>query len=437
MPREDLFGKAEAFAEILPSSAYTINLCTERSSFMAGLLAALQRDQIVLLPPSRATGIIRDVKRRFPDSHIMIDADAEDTCQLRNAGLLSPLDLDGLPGNCSARNFSPSAAQIAAIAFTSGSTGEVNAHEKTWASVETGARLAALRFGLTPETGIVATVPPQHMYGLETSIFYPLIVGCSVHTSRPVLPSEIQKALNEVATKKRLLITTPIHLRSIVKTSLDWPHIDAVISATAPLSVELAGLAERHLNAPVYEIYGCTEAGSIASRRTVEGDIWTLYDGVQFSATDTEGRPVVHGGHVMEPTPLADVLDRLDSTRFRLIGRAADQVGIAGKRASLGDLNRKLCAIEGVDDGVFIARGNDGDGKVQRLGCLYVSARLDERAVMAELRSMIDSAFLPRPIRRVEALPYNELGKLPRQKLLEQLNGRDMVRARKTSTSAA
>ncbi len=437
LTREDFFRKAGAFAEKLPSSAYAINLCSERGTFMVGLMAALQRNQVVLLPPSRAIGVVRDVKDRFPDSHIMIDADAEDIDQIRIGGPLSPLDLGSLSSDRATGPFLPSASQIAAIAFTSGSTGETNAHEKTWASVDTGARLAAKRFGLTPETGIVATVPPQHMYGLETSIFYPLIADCSVHTSRPVLPTEIQRALNEVDTQKRLLITTPIHLRSIVKTHLDWPRIDAVISATAPLGVELAGLAERHLNAPVYEIYGCTEAGSIASRRTVADDIWTLYDGVEFSATDTEGRPVVHGGHVMEPTPLTDVLDRLDRTRFRLIGRAADQVSIAGKRASLGDLNRKLYGIEGVEDGVFIARGNDGDGKVRRLGCLYVSAHLDEQAVMAKLRSIVDPAFLPRPIRRVETLPYNNLGKLPRQKLLEQLDGGDMVQARKTSTSAA
>jgi len=397
----------------------------------------LQRGQVMLLPPSRTAGVLSDFKKRFPKSHVMIDAGAEDVDKGRIDGLLTPLDLDLLQQDGAPVRFSPRPSQIAAVAFTSGSTGEVNAHEKTWESVAIGAKLAAKRFGLSPDTGIVATVPPQHMYGLETSIFYPLIAGCSVHSSRPVLPTEIQRALAEVDTPKRLLITTPIHLRSIVNTPLDWPEIDAVISATAPLSVELAELAEQHLKAPVYEIYGCTEAGSIASRRTVESDVWEFYDGVEFSATDTEGRPVVLGGHVMEPTPLSDVLDQLGSTRFRLIGRAADQVGIAGKRASLGDLNRKLCAIDGVEDGVFIARGNDDDGKVQRLGCLYVSASLDERAVMAELRALIDPAFLPRPVRRVERLPYNELGKLPRQQLLAALHPEGMQRAGKTSTSAA
>ncbi len=435
--RDDLLGKVAALAEQLPDLNYAINLCNERGAFMIGLMAALQRGQAVLLPPSRTAGVIQDFKHRYPDSHVMIDADATDVDRREIEGPLTVLGLETLRADGSLVHFSPRPEQIAAVAFTSGSTGNVHAHQKTWASVETGALLAGRRFGLTAKTGIVATVPPQHMYGLETSIFYPLIAGCSVHAKRPVLPTEIQRALSEVDTARRLLITTPIHLKSLVRTHLDWPRIDAVISATAPLSVELAGQAEQHLGAPVFEIYGCTEAGSIASRRTIEGDVWELYDGVEFSATDTEGRPVVLGGHVLEPTPLSDVLDQLDRTRFRLIGRAADQVGIAGKRASLGDLNQKLLAIEGVDDGIFIARGNDGDGKVQRLGCLYVSASLDEPAVMAELRSILDPAFLPRPIRRVAQLPYNELGKLQHQHLLALLDPQTMARVAKTSTSAA
>lgn len=437
LSRNRLFAKVDAFAETLPECDYAINLCNDRTTFMVGLMAALKRGQVVLLPPSRTVGVLHDFKRRFPHSHVMIAGGAEDVDLGRIEGPLSPLDLDSLRVDGSEVPFRPRPEQIAAMAFTSGSTGETKAHEKTWRSVETGAWLAADRFGLTEETGIVATVPPQHMYGLETSIFYPLIAGCSVHTSRPMLPTEIQRALIEVKTAKRLLVTTPIHLRSIVRTELAWPDIDAVISATAPLSAELAGLAEKQLNAPVYEIYGCTEAGSIASRRTIGSDIWQFYKGVEFSATDTEGRPIVLGGHVMEPTALSDVLDPLDRTRFRLIGRAADQVGIAGKRASLGDLDGKLRAITGVDDGVFIARGNDGDGRVRRLACLFVSAGLDEQAVMAELRSVIDPAFLPRPIRRVERLPYNELGKLPRQELLAALDPDVLTRVGNTSNSAA
>jgi acyl-coenzyme A synthetase/AMP-(fatty) acid ligase len=37
----------------------------------------------------------------------------------------------------------------------------------------------------------------------------------------------------------------------------------------------------------------------------------------------------------------------------------------------------------------------------------------------------VDPAFVPRPLRIVDSLPRNELGKLPREKLLELLNARE------------
>lgn len=48
--------------------------------------------------------------------------------------------------------------------------------------------------------------------------------------------------------------------------------------------------AEATFNAPVLEIYGCTEAGSVASRRTLEGDRWRLYDGFELHEGRLSGR---------------------------------------------------------------------------------------------------------------------------------------------------
>ena len=44
------------------------------------------------------------------------------------------------------------------------------------------------------------------------------------------------------------------------------------------------------------------------------------------------------------------------------------------------------------------------------------------KAVREALRRSIDPAFLPRPLRRVAALPRNDTGKLPRAALLRLLH---------------
>ncbi len=418
LSRGEVFGRIGRLAAELPDHRYAINLATGRGAFMAGFLAVLQRHQINLLPPSRAPGLVRQLQSQFPDSYIL----ADETCPELD-GWQHCFDLDRLvaPADAPLWERPPQPNQLAAITFTSGSTGGIKANRKYWRSLTTGARLAARRFELGPDVGIIATVPPQHMYGLETSIFYPLIIGCAVHEERPMFPADVAAAIAAVTSPRRLLVTTPIHLRSFVEAQVGWPKIDLVISATAPLTRALAAAAEQRLGAPVREIYGCTEAGSLASRRTTEDDCWTMYDGVRLVRAGSS--PIVAGGHVDRPTRLSDILDGLDERRFRLLGRDADHVSIAGKRASLGDLNAKLLAIEGIQDGAFIAPDALDGAKAERLAALYVSEQLDERAVLAGLKRQLDPVFLPRPIRRVARLPRNELGKLPRQRLLELLHG--------------
>ena len=94
---------------------------------------------------------------------------------------------------------------------------------------------------------------------------------------------------------------------------------------------------------------------------------------------------------------------------------------IAGKRASLGDLTRRLLAVPGVVDGVMLQLdARDGSG-VARVAALAVAPTLDEAAILHALRDSIDPVFLPRPLKRVSALPRSETGKLPRAALLELL----------------
>jgi acyl-coenzyme A synthetase/AMP-(fatty) acid ligase len=48
----------------------------------------------------------------------------------------------------------------------------------------------------------------------------------------------------------------------------NWHNIDAVISATSLLSNDIANEAEKTLNTHVFEMYGCSESGAIATRHS-------------------------------------------------------------------------------------------------------------------------------------------------------------------------
>jgi acyl-coenzyme A synthetase/AMP-(fatty) acid ligase len=307
-------------------------------------------------------------------------------------------------------------AQVIAQVFTSGSTGVPVPHVKRWGSLVRNVRAEAERLGIGADHAILGTVPPQHMYGLESTVLMPLQSGAALHAGHPFYPADICTALANLP-RPRVLVTTPYHLRALLTDQATLPAVDQLLSATAPLSQDLAREAESRFGAPLHEIYGCTETGQIASRRTTAGLEWQTLSDVRLRH---EGQTLwAEGGHIDSPTCLADVIELTGdgpvSTRFLLLGRHADLVNIAGKRTSLAYLNHQLSAIPGVQDGVFLLPREDNPDRISRLTALVVAPGLTPASLTQALRERIDPAFLPRPLLFVEALPRNATGKLPSQ----------------------
>jgi acyl-coenzyme A synthetase/AMP-(fatty) acid ligase len=159
----------------------------------------------------------------------------------------------------------------------------------------------------------------------------------------------------------------------------------------------------------------------IARRRSAIEDAWTPLAGV--SVTPQPDGMLVRAAHLPQPVLLADLVEVGEDGRFLLRGRRADLLEIAGKRASLGDLTRRLLAIAGVQDGVVFQLDDADDIGVHRIAALVVAPTLVEADILRALRRSIDPVFLPRRLRCVDALPRNETGKLPRVALLRLLHG--------------
>jgi acyl-coenzyme A synthetase/AMP-(fatty) acid ligase len=405
-----------ALASRLPRARYALNLCEDRYHFMTAFAAVCLRGQTNLLPPSRVPGVIAEIALAYPGCYALGETEFADLAAPwvgvgHDAGAASA-------GTSAQAVPSVSANHVAALAFTSGSTGEPQVHAKTWHSLVQVARMAAQRF--MPAGGgasIVATVPSQHMYGLETTVMMALAGGCAAHAGPTFFPADLRDAL-EQAPAPRVLVTTPVHLRACLAARLNFPPLQLVISATAPLAPELAAAAEAALGAPVHEIYGCTEAGSIASRRTVESLIWECYAGLRLVRKD--GASFVQGAHLTRPVALPDEVEDLGQGRFRLGDRSTDMLKVAGKRASLSDLTTRLMRIPGVSDAVvFVPETTRGDDV--RPAALVVAPDLSEPQILKALELLIDPVFLPRPLIRLPCLPRNAVGKLPRAALLAEL----------------
>lgn len=424
----DFHDHVRGLAALLPDRPCAVNLCGDRYRFLVAFCAAALRGQVTLLPPARTRAAIDDVRAQHPDSYCVGDGDG---CGCEPAPsplphyVRLPAELPRAPG---ARPQVPPDALVA-IGFTSGSTGLPQANRKTWAGfgTSTAQNLAALADlwpgGKAPR--IVATVPPQHMYGMELSVLMPLLGGAAVHGGRPFFAVDIARALRE-AEAPRVLVTTPVHLRALVDAaqqdpSLGVPALAGIVSATAPLSQPLAAAAEALFGCEVRELFGSTETCVIARRRTARDAAWTPLAGVRLQP-QPDGT-LVHAAHLPAPVGLADLVEVADDGTFTLRGRTADLLEIAGKRASLADLTRRLLAVPGVVDGVVVQLDPRADEGVRRLAALAVAPGIDAAAILTALRASVDAVFLPRPLRVVDALPRNETGKLPRARVLAMLQG--------------
>lgn len=401
-----LLDQASALAARLPEAGHAVNLCADRYFALLGFVAAVLRGHPTLLGggPGAAPAFLDTAAANYPGAYAMLDHDRPGTplpvCRVDAPSEGAGPQWPAIPPD-----------RVAAIAFTSGSTGRPSTHGKPWGALVAAAEAAAERFELRegPVTSIVATVPPQHMYGFETTMMLPLHAAVAIHSGATFFPSDVREALASVP-ERRILVTTPLHLRALLADGRPMPRLESVISATAPLPRETAEAVERDWATPMLEIYGASEAGSMASRRTIRDESWLPYPGMRL-------RPGVATVPGIGDVALSDALEFDADGRFRLMGRLSDLVKLGGKRASLAELNRMLTGVEGVVDGVFVAPEDLDSNPTSRLTAYVVAPGLSADDILGELRGRVDPAFLPRRMILVDALPRDGLGKLPKQAL--------------------
>jgi hypothetical protein len=273
---------AADLARRLPAAGRPINLCLDRLNFSLGLAAALMREQTSLLPPNALPATLRQLPAAGAPPYVLIDhgAAAHDFAALGLpvVPVALPEPAAAHPGRAAAP---PAIARdlVAACLLTSGSTGAPQPHSRTFGSMVESAVAEAQRLAEWLQRpslaglALVATVPAQHSYGLESSVLLALLGGAALEAGRPFYPADIVAALARLP-RPRALVTTPFHLKALLQAGLPLPAVDLVLSATAPLSPQLAARAEAAMGGCVGEIYGCTEAGQVAARRTTQGETW-------------------------------------------------------------------------------------------------------------------------------------------------------------------
>ncbi|MDB5947770.1 MAG: long-chain fatty acid--CoA ligase [Ramlibacter sp.] len=419
----EVHGAAIALAGRLPPGTTVCNLCDTRLGFLVTWLAALRRGCMQILPPSAGRSEMVEILKASTRPVVVVDDAASESSWADHA--LCFLHTPTPPPACQPDSGltwlrDGDAEALLVRLYTSGSTGAPEPQTKTLGQLSRGAHVLAARLdehvkgGVQAVAQIICSVPPQHMFGLETSVMLPLVTGIPLRDCSPLLPADVQAAFAGAAAGAAW-VATPLHLRALALSGVTLPGCRLVLTSTMPLSAALAAQAETLSGAPVMEIYGSTETGVVAMRRTAVEAVLRPVEGVHIEPLETGTR--VRGAHFSSPQTLADQVEPDGGGGFVLLGRRGDLIKIGGRRASLMSLNRLLEDLPGLTDGVFYLPASTSG--TQRLVLIHVGPALDHAATRRWLRSRMDPLFLPRAIIRVDRLPRTAAGKLPRAALDE------------------
>ena len=322
---------AQALSERLPETGAVLNLCDDRAAFVLGWVAALLRGLPTVLPSDRSASAIANAA-----------ADGDASCLLTDRS--RPWDLPGrvrrvqidFDGEISSKRAPPpviAGNRIAAILYTSGSTGQPKASIKRWGSLVSGARSLGKMLGWHEGKAayqVIGAIAPQHMFGLETTVMLPLQWGVSINPARPLLPADLEAILS-VQKQPSWLMMTPLHAAAYLSANLDCGgRLSGAISSTMALSAETATGLEALWKVPVNEIYGSTETGMIGLRRTCKTPQWQLADDLTLDFSSPQ--VVVTGRADMPAHTLNDQVEAGETRCFRLLGRNSDIVKVLTSR---------------------------------------------------------------------------------------------------------
>lgn len=306
--------------------------------------------------------------------------------------------------------------------MTSGSTGEPKRIVRRVEDMKADAAALAAAFhdSFGSAGFFAATVPEGHFYGALWRRLLPAALGIPVAEGAPTSVED----LSDLAERGGfVLVTTPSFLEKAVHHPdfpLLKPSIVDIVTSGGALAMETSESVRAAIGVSPLEIYGSTEAGTVAWRRRSVSPYFRFLAGVSGSA-DENGRLVVESPFASErPLLMHDAVRFVDSGDFEMLGRTDRLAKVLEKFVSLDAVERAFVVHPFIDK----ARAEAVDvGGVARIGVLAVlsadgreslaSSTYDALAsrLRRDISPSLSSVSFPRRMRFVAEMPADERGK--------------------------
>jgi malonyl-CoA/methylmalonyl-CoA synthetase len=403
-----------------------------------------------LLADAEPTLVIRSATRsNLPGSWDTQTLDADGTGSL----LLAAADVGDSTDDPPARLV---ADDPAALLYTSGTTGRPKGALLSHGNLAHNAKTLVEAWRFTGGDHLLHVLPLFHTHGLFVAVHCVLASASSM----TVLPRfEVEAVLKELP-RSTVLMGVPTHYTRLLDHSGFNSEVTRIvrvfISGSAPMSVAAHERFRKRIDSVVLERYGMTETSMLTSNPLIglrkSGTVGRPLSGVQVRIAK-EGDVAVEAGDVgdvqvrgpnvfhgywrcpelkqTEFTPdgwfRTGDLGRIDRDGYlELVGRSKDLIISGGMNVYPNEVENVLDALEAVSESAVVGLPDADLGEAVVAAVVAVpGARQDGDAIRAACRARLAGFKVPKHVFFVDDLPRNAMGKVEKNRLRDELNGRD------------
>ncbi|MBN2610794.1 MAG: AMP-binding protein [Bacteroidales bacterium] len=300
---------------------------------------------------------------------------------------------------------------------TSGSTGEPKNISLKKKHMIGSAKLTQRFFALDEKTNALLCLPVKYIAG-KMMIVRAFVSGYNLLTSTP--------KPNPFKTIKKPLDFTALTPHQLYHSLEDLKRLkikNIIVGGgeiTPELEKEIFGLP-----AKIYATYGMTETCSHVALRKVNGhgaaDYYSALPGITFK-TDSRGCLVVLAPGISDKTIVTnDMVDLINSTRFRWLGRFDNVINTGGIKIFPETVEKKISGI--IKESFFI--GKSSDIALSEKLVLYIEGSKSlagkEAAVLDSLRRLLEPYEVPKEVVFIGKFTRSGSGKILRDQTLISL----------------
>lgn len=334
---------------------------------------------------------------------------------------------------------------LAAILYTSGTTGRSKGAMLSHANLRSNAEALSQTWGFTSADRLLHALPIFHVHGLFISLHCALASGA---TTLWLPKFDAESVLRHLPRATVFMGVPTYYTRLIELPQLDRNVCEPVrlfVSGSAPLRTETFEEFEKRTGHRILERYGMTETGIIASNplrgERIAGTVGMALPGTEVRVTGPEGMIEVRGpgvftGYWQRPeltreefTPdgyfrTGDLGSFTEQGYLQISGRAKDLVISGGFNVYPKELELLLDSLPGVgESAVFgVPHPDFGEAVVAAVTRAPGPAgqSLQPERLIADLRSRVAAFKAPKRVWVLEELPRNTMGKVQKAVLRER-----------------